>query len=192
MDVDRRRFLLATGGLAAAGWLGAWAEAQALGRAMAAERVAGETEHWTVLTSAEGDTLEAFAGRIIPSDHGVGAREARAARFIDRAIGGLLPELRAPITALAATLDRLAAGEPGGTPFAALAPDVQDRLLRQIEGAEPALFGAGRFGVLLGTFANPSYGGNDGEAGWRLLGFEHAAAWQSPYGWYDTPGNFTP
>src|SRR5688500_13792399 len=43
------------------------------------------------LTAAEAATLEAIAARIIPSDaNGPGAVEARAARYIDRALGGAL------------------------------------------------------------------------------------------------------
>ena len=47
------------------------------------------------LTAAESDLLEAICARIIPSDaNGPGAREARAAHYIDRALGGALKESR--------------------------------------------------------------------------------------------------
>src|SRR4051812_24870784 len=47
------------------------------------------------LTAAEADLLEAICARIIPSDvNGPGAREARAAHYIDRALGGALKESR--------------------------------------------------------------------------------------------------
>src|SRR6185503_1337206 len=47
------------------------------------------------LTAAEADMLEAICARIIPSDaNGPGAREARAAHFIDRGLGGALKESR--------------------------------------------------------------------------------------------------
>src|SRR5688572_28490121 len=40
------------------------------------------------LTAAEADLLEAICARIIPTDaNGPGAREARAAHYIDRALG---------------------------------------------------------------------------------------------------------
>src|SRR5262245_47862763 len=43
------------------------------------------------LTAAEADMLEAICARIIPTDaNGPGAREARAAHFIDRALAGAL------------------------------------------------------------------------------------------------------
>src|SRR5215207_3149626 len=47
------------------------------------------------LTAAETDTLDAICARIIPSDaNGPGAREARAAHYIDRALGGALKDSR--------------------------------------------------------------------------------------------------
>src|SRR5262245_64017461 len=43
------------------------------------------------LTTAESDILEAIVARLIPSDaSGPGAAEARAAHYIDRALGGAL------------------------------------------------------------------------------------------------------
>src|SRR5262245_47736634 len=47
------------------------------------------------LTATEMDTLEAVVARLIPSDElGPGAKEARAARYIDRALGGALATSR--------------------------------------------------------------------------------------------------
>src|SRR5438552_17239966 len=47
------------------------------------------------LTPAEAETLRAIIARIIPADeNGPGALEARADRFIDRALGGTLKNLR--------------------------------------------------------------------------------------------------
>src|SRR5205823_7004967 len=47
------------------------------------------------LTPAEAETLRAVIGRLIPADeNGPGALEARADRFIDRALGGALKNLR--------------------------------------------------------------------------------------------------
>jgi len=48
-------------------------------------------EPFESLTAAEGATLEAIVARLIPTDaNGPGATEARAARYIDRALGGFL------------------------------------------------------------------------------------------------------
>ena len=38
-------------------------------------------------------------------------------------------------------------------------------------------------------FADPSWGGNREKSGWKLLGFDDRAIWQSPFGFYDAnPG----
>src|SRR6187455_2941596 len=58
------------------------------------------------LTAAEADMLEAICARIVPSDaNGPGAREARAAHFIDRGLGGALKESKPAYTAGFAAFD---------------------------------------------------------------------------------------
>jgi gluconate 2-dehydrogenase gamma chain len=58
------------------------------------------------LTAAEADLLEAICARIIPTDaNGPGAREARAAHYIDRALGGALSGSRQAYTAGLAAFD---------------------------------------------------------------------------------------
>jgi gluconate 2-dehydrogenase gamma chain len=42
-----------------------------------------------------------------------------------------------------------------------------------------------RFSTVLGMFANPSYGGNTGQVGWKLLGFQAHGIYQPPFGYYD-------
>ena len=34
-------------------------------------------------------------------------------------------------------------------------------------------------------FADPSWGGNREQAGWKLLGFDPRGIWQPPFGAYD-------
>src|SRR5260370_495627 len=58
------------------------------------------------LTAAESDLLEAIVARLIPSDAlGPGAKEARAAHYIDRALGGALASSRQTYEAGLAALD---------------------------------------------------------------------------------------
>ncbi len=64
--------------------------------------------------------LEAAAARIIPSEDGPGAREAKVGRFIERQLAGDLRELRPAFEQLARLLD-LWAGRAYGKPFVALA-----------------------------------------------------------------------
>ena len=52
-------------------------------------------EPFETLSATEGATLEAIVARLIPTDaNGPGATEARAARYIDRALGGVLASSR--------------------------------------------------------------------------------------------------
>jgi len=39
--------------------------------------------------------------------------------------------------------------------------------------------------VVIGTFADPSHGGNTGGAGWSMIGIDHQPSYEAPFGWYD-------
>src|SRR5207237_6541918 len=96
-----------------------------------------------------------------------GAREARAARYIDRALGGALASSRQAYTAGLAALDRYARSSRGAA-FTELSPVDQDSVLIDIEtGAATGFAGssAAFFNMVLnhthkGTFGDPYYGGN--------------------------------
>jgi gluconate 2-dehydrogenase gamma chain len=131
------------------------------------------------LTAAEADVLEAVCARLIPADaNGPGAAEARAARYIDRALGGALKASRAAYADGLAALDTYAVSSRGGR-FAALAAADQDRVLRDVESGaatgfpngSPAFFNLVRTHTIEGTFCDPYYGGNAGFVGWDLLGY---------------------
>src|SRR4051812_20257026 len=71
-------------------------------------------EAYETLTAAEVDVLEAVTARLIPSDaNGPGAKEARAAHYIDRALLGPLAGFRANYTAGLASLDAYARSKKG-------------------------------------------------------------------------------
>ena len=72
---------------------------------------------------------------------------------------------------------------PGSKSIAGLSGEQQIALLKSIE--QSAFFGTLRFHAILGFFGNPSYGGNRGEAGWKLIGFEDAGHFEPPFGYYD-------
>jgi len=144
-----------------------------------AQQSAPQSETPVTLTVAEMATLEAIVARMIPSDeHGPGAAEARAARYIDRALGGALAASRAAYQAGLAALDRHARGSRG-RPFVALAPADQDAVLTEVEaGSASGFAGSSRtfFTMVLGhthqgTFGDPYYGGNANFVGWDLLGY---------------------
>jgi gluconate 2-dehydrogenase gamma chain len=132
-----------------------------------------------VLTAVEAAILDAAVARIIPTDeHGPGAREARAARYIDRALGGALASSREAYRVGLSAMDAHARRSKGA-PFAALTAGDQDAVLTDMErngasGFTPtsaAFFNLLRTHTLQGTFGDPYYGGNADFVGWDLLGY---------------------
>ena len=130
------------------------------------------------LTAAEADVLEAIVERLIPGDaQGPGAKEARAARYIDRALGGALSSSR-PLYASGLAAVEHAAQSSRGKAFKELRPDEQDEILSSFEAGRVEQFaGAAAFFALVrahtiqGTFCDPYYGGNAGFVGWDLIGY---------------------
>ena len=130
-------------------------------------------EAFETLTATEADLLEAICARLIPTDqYGPGAREARAAHYIDRALGGALASSREAYASGLAALDQHARASRG-KPFVELSPTDQDSVLIEVEaGAATAQF----FTMVLnhtrqGTFGDPYYGGNANFVGWDLINY---------------------
>ena len=159
------------------------------------------------LTPDEAAAVDAILARLIPADElGPGARESGGTVFIDRQLAGPyggadwlymqgpfppdpLPSqgLQSPLTPREQYRQGLAALDKycranNGKPFAAMAPDDQDRLLADMEKGTaklPDYSSAGLFALLLtnateGFLADPAYGGNQNMAGWNLIGFPGA------------------
>jgi gluconate 2-dehydrogenase gamma chain len=130
-------------------------------------------------TAAEAATIEAMVARLIPSDeNGPGAREARAAHYIDRALGGALASsLEAYRNGLAAVDSYARASK--GAPFAQLSMQAQDAVLSDMEGNvatgfapnAATFFNLVRAHTIHGTFSDPYYGGNANFVGWDLIGY---------------------
>ena len=141
------------------------------------------------LTSAEAETLRAIIARIIPADeNGPGALEARADRYIDRALAGALKNQRSTYTAGLAAIDAYAQSAKGST-FAKLSTSDQDLILTEIQSDRATGFSAGGSGqffnlvrthTIQGTFSDPFYGGNDNFIGWDLIGYPGARVVVSP------------
>lgn len=131
------------------------------------------------LTAQEADLLEAICARIIPTDaSGPGAREARAAHYIDRALGGALKESREAYRAGFAAFDAYCRSSRRAA-FTELSARDQDSVLIDVEtgaatgfvGSSGAFFNMVRTHTLQGTFGDPYYGGNANFIGWDLIGF---------------------
>ena len=176
--VTRREMLKQIGvmiGMAAGLPTAARAQARAQGLAAVGDALVS-------LTAAEAATLRAIIARIIPADeNGPGALEARADRFIDRALGGALKNQRTVYSAGLAAVDAYAQSTKGSS-FAKLSPADQDALLTDMQTNRATGFtcGSGPFFNLLrthtiqGTFSDPFYGGNENFIGWDLIGYPGA------------------
>jgi len=135
------------------------------------------------LSSAEAETLRAIIARLIPADeNGPGALEARADRFIDRALAGALKNQRSLYTSGLAAVDAYAKSSKGSA-FAKLPAAEQDAILREMQANRATGFpeqGSGQFFNLVrthtiqGTFSDPFYGGNENFIGWELIGYPGA------------------
>ncbi len=135
------------------------------------------------LTSHEADLLDRIAELLIPSDeNGPGATEARAVRYIDRALAGALADQRDAYRVGLEALERYAR-QTRGAPFLQLTETRQISLLIDVEsgtatganvgfaGSSAQFFGLVRGHVMQGTFGDPHYGGNEGFVGWDLIGY---------------------
>src|SRR5580765_3700144 len=138
-------------------------------------------EAFETLNSGEADLLEAIVARLVPSDAlGPGAKEARAAHYIDRALGGALSGSKAAYTAGLSALDRYARASRGKG-FLELSAADKDSVLMDCESgtATPGIFAgsSGQFFSMVlnhtrqGMFGDPYYGGNANFVGWDLLGY---------------------
>jgi gluconate 2-dehydrogenase gamma chain len=130
-------------------------------------------------TATEAAIVEAIAARLIPSDeNGPGAAEARASRYIDRALGGALASSREAYRSGLSAVDGYARASKGA-PFAELSARDQDAVLKDMEenvatGFAPtasAFFNLVRAHTIQGTFCDPYYGGNANFVGWDLIGY---------------------
>ena len=186
VELLSRRAFLAAAGAAGAAWLAV--DPETLEATLVhARRMAAAPPPWRfdALTPAQAADLEAVAMRILPSDDGSpGAREAGVIHFIDKALSSFAaPQKDGILKGLDDLNAKAAAKWPGTTSFAALSAERQDALLKEIE--KTPFFGQCRFATLVGMFANPSYGGNQDQAGWKLMGFEAHGIYQPPFGYYD-------
>jgi len=134
------------------------------------------------LTPTEAETLRAIIARLIPADeNGPGALEARADRFIDRALGGALKNLRPVYGAGLAAVNSYAQSSKG-IAFVKLSASDQDAVLTAIEqnqatgftGGSAQFFNLLRTHTIQGTFSDPFYGGNENFIGWDLIGYPGA------------------
>lgn len=181
----RRQFLIRSLTGASSVWLGThW---PAILAAHEHARQASESEQpakFEFLSPEQAAEIEAMAAQIIPTDETPGAREARVIYFIDRALASFdrdqqalyvqgLQDLRAKTRELF----------PDAGKFSGLAAPQQIQVLTAME--ETHFFQCIRLHTIMGFLANPEYGGNHDQIGWKLIGFTDEHAFQPPFGFYD-------
>jgi len=139
-----------------------------------AQAQAAVAESFISFTAAEAQTVKAIVARIIPSDaNGPGALEARADRFIDRALAGALKASRPAYATGLAAVDA-AARTARGKDFSQLSATDQDSVLTSVQQTNGQFFNMIRTHTIQGTFSDPFYGGNANFIGWDLIGYPGA------------------
>ena len=183
-----RRELLSGATLTVAATVATTATSSPPANAAAVPAPSAPREAFETLTAAESELLERIVERLIPSDeHGPGAKEARVAHYIDRALGGGLANQRQTYAAGLAALDRYARSSRG-KPFLELSGTDQDSVLIDCEtgGATGFVGSSAQFFAMLlshtrqGMFGDPYYGGNANFVGWDLIGYPGVRTAVSP------------
>jgi gluconate 2-dehydrogenase gamma chain len=184
MNGSRRRFLTNTVSGIGTAWMALHWPSIVKAHEHAVAAAADPNAKLEFFSPAEAAEIEAIAAQIIPSDDSPGALEAGAIYFIDRALVSFDRE-RQPVykSGLAMLQARTQQMFPASQQFSQLDKDAQIRLLAAIERTE--FFEAVRVHTVMGFLADPSYGGNRDQVGWKLIGFEPKPAWKPPFGYYD-------
>jgi len=137
---------------------------------------AAPTGTQTVFSASERKTLEAFVGRLVPSDElGPGALECGAVNYIDQALAGALAGEKSSFLQGLAEVDAYARKTQSAA-FADLAAEKRDAIIAAMEkgtaeGFDNARVVFARFRrlTLEGLFSDPYYGGNTSFRGWDLI-----------------------
>jgi gluconate 2-dehydrogenase gamma chain len=131
-------------------------------------------ESFVSLSPQEGEALRAIVARLIPADeNGPGALEARADRYIDRALAGALKSSREAYRVGLAAVNTDAQTSKG-VAFARLSSSDQDAVLTRVQQNSPQFFNLVRSHTIQGMFSDPFYGGNSNFVGWDLIGYPGA------------------
>jgi gluconate 2-dehydrogenase gamma chain len=184
--LSRRHFLGVAGSLAV--WLAASpADLIAASTDDAHGVASGSPPRYRVLSASQAASLDAFAAQVIPSEPGSpGAREANVTRFADNGLASFAADQRPAFTKALVALDAEAVRlVPDASGFATLTAPQQIAAMQAMDKSEHDAFETLRIAVIAGMFANPSYGGNTGKVGWKLIGFDDRFYWAPPFGFYD-------
>jgi gluconate 2-dehydrogenase gamma chain len=120
------------------------------------------------LTAEEAKLVDAVCQQILPSDDLPGAREAGVVSYIDKQLSGTLSRF-AP-----AYRQGLAGLKDAG--FLSMATEERGRFLESAEAGRVAAVPAAFVRMMVdhtmqGFLGDPKHGGNQGKAGWKMLGY---------------------
>lgn len=182
---SRRSFLAGSAAGLGSAWVAAnWTgilEAQEHAKRAAASGSPGKFEFFSPAQATE---VESVTSQIIPTDDTPGAREAGAVYFIDRALTTFDRERQTVYTeGLGVLQAKTRELFPNAGKFSGLSGDQQIQVLKAIE--KTPFFAQIRTHTITGFLANPEYGGNRDEIGWKLIGFDGKFHYQPPFGYYD-------
>lgn len=166
--------------LKGAGLLGAAIAGGTHGASLAQEQDSGVIpvrEALEVLTREEALTLEAICETLIPSDElGPGAKEARAAHYIDKSLASHNQEDRDDYLLSLQAINEYASSQHGSAYYRLdsaqrqqVLQALQDNEVPDCSPGSAAFFNKVRSQTIDGTFCDPYYGGNREFVGWDLL-----------------------
>jgi gluconate 2-dehydrogenase gamma chain len=156
--------------------------------AQGARLASAQGQPFKSLSSRDAAEIEALTAQIIPSTDSPGAREAHVIYFVDQALATFDKDKRdAYRDGLAAVQKKRRELFPGSQSIAALNPEQQISLLGAIEKTK--FFETLRTHTVMGFLANPEYGGNRNQTGWKHIGFQSSHHFAPPFGYYDQEDN---
>lgn len=193
---SRRAFLsrtgTVTGGVISLGVLGT------AGKALT-RQASKPPREFVSFTQHQGLTIEAMAERIMPADEqSPGATDAHVIDYIDRSLAAHNAEDKPNYLTGIDLMDK-ASETAYGKPFVDLTVDQQVELMTAMDKREPppgwtdtALSSQTFLRLVIehtmeGMFADPQYGGNYNETGWKMVNFPgpKAFGYDPPFGAYD-------
>ena len=145
--------------------------------APAAPKDDGLTSSHRTFTNGEWAILCAAVDRFLPRDQDPGGLDANVPEYIDRMLQTEpMQQMKTNFVPGLAALDRRSQ-RMVNKPFTQATPAEQDQVLTAFKNS-PESSGEARWYEMLmvlsleGFLGDPSYGGNQGEVGWKLVGFE--------------------
>lgn len=184
IDLTRRLFLTQAGATLGVLYLDALTpELLAQAHAHAKSIPPAGTGAMRFFTPEQAAEFDAFSAQIIPTDDTPGAREANVVHCVDYLLSAFDTDRQSDMKKALVALSEAATTVPGAKSFAALNSAQQIEIMKAMEKT-PA-FGIMRQYTIVAFFGDPELGGNKGEVGWKLLGFDSTFMWQPPFGYYD-------